>query len=90
MPIGAPSRIFGSTANGMGNLFYRMQADGRMREDQKFRFHWSDDPRKAALAAVVAAYGIDRKAAYDALVAAKKASTAAAGVTQGNALPPRP
>ena len=50
----------------------------------------SDDPRKAALAAVVAAYGIDRKAAYDALVAAKKASTAAAGVTQGNALPPRP
>lgn len=39
-------RIFGSTVNGMGNLFYRMQADGRLREDQKFRFHWSDDPRK--------------------------------------------
>ena len=31
------------------------------------------DPRKAALAAVAAAYGIDRKAAYDAIVAAKKA-----------------
>ncbi|HET7900772.1 MAG TPA: 16S rRNA (cytidine(1402)-2'-O)-methyltransferase [Candidatus Nanopelagicales bacterium] len=32
------------------------------------------DPRKAALAAVAAAYGIDKKAAYDALVAAKKGS----------------
>ena len=35
------------------------------------------DPRKAALAAVAAAYGIDRKAAYDAIVAAKKAAPAA-------------
>lgn len=35
------------------------------------------DPRKAALAAVAAAYGLDRKAVYDALVAAKKASAAA-------------
>lgn len=34
------------------------------------------DPRKAALAAVAAAYGIDRKAAYDAIVAAKKAAPA--------------
>ena len=32
------------------------------------------DPRKAALAAVAAAYGLDRKAVYDAIVAAKKAS----------------
>lgn len=31
------------------------------------------DPRKAALAAVAAAYGIDKKAAYDAIVAAKNA-----------------
>jgi 16S rRNA (cytidine1402-2'-O)-methyltransferase len=31
------------------------------------------DPRKAALAAVAAAYGLDRKAVYDAIVAAKKA-----------------
>jgi 16S rRNA (cytidine1402-2'-O)-methyltransferase len=30
------------------------------------------DPRKAALAAVAAAYGLDRKAVYDAVVAAKK------------------
>lgn len=34
------------------------------------------DPRKAALAAVAAAYGLDKKAVYDALVAAKKASSA--------------
>jgi len=40
-------RIFGSTVNGMNNLFYRMQADDRLKENQKFRFHWSDDPRKA-------------------------------------------
>jgi 16S rRNA (cytidine1402-2'-O)-methyltransferase len=31
------------------------------------------DPRKAALAAVAAAYGLDRKAVYDAVVAAKNA-----------------
>jgi 16S rRNA (cytidine1402-2'-O)-methyltransferase len=35
------------------------------------------DPRKAALAAVAAAYGLDRKAVYDAVVAAKKAGQAA-------------
>ncbi len=34
------------------------------------------DPRKAALVAVAAAYGLDKKAAYDAIVAAKKASSA--------------
>jgi len=34
------------------------------------------DPRKAALAAVAAAYGLDKKAAYDAIVAAKKAASA--------------
>ena len=32
------------------------------------------DPRKAALAAVAAAYGLDRKAVYDAVVAAKNAT----------------
>jgi 16S rRNA (cytidine1402-2'-O)-methyltransferase len=44
------------------------------------------DPRKAALAAVAAAYGLDRKAVYDAVVAAKKASAAG---TAEKALPPR-
>lgn len=44
------------------------------------------DPRKAALAAVAAAYGIDRKAVYDAVVAAKKA---AAVRTAEIDLPPR-
>jgi hypothetical protein len=44
------------------------------------------DPRKAALAAVAAAYGLDRGAVYDAVVAAKKA--AAAGTAE-RALPPR-
>jgi len=48
------------------------------------------DPRKAALAAVAAAYGLDRKAVYDAVVAAKKASTSGAGATPGRDLPPRP
>jgi 16S rRNA (cytidine1402-2'-O)-methyltransferase len=45
------------------------------------------DPRKAALAAVAAAYGLDRKAVYDAVVAAKKA---AATQTPSGGLPPRP
>ena len=44
------------------------------------------DPRKAALAAVAAAYGLDRGAVYDAVVAAKKA--AAAGTAE-KGLPPR-
>ncbi len=48
------------------------------------------DPRKAALAAVAAAYGLDRKAVYDAVVAAKKASGERAAGTRENALPPRP
>jgi len=39
-------RIFGSTVNGMNNLFYRMQAGERLKATQKFRFHWKDDPRK--------------------------------------------
>lgn len=43
----ADCRIFGSTVNGMNNLFYRMDASDRFRPAQKFRFHWSDDPRKA-------------------------------------------
>lgn len=45
------------------------------------------DPRKAALAAVAAAYGLDRKDVYDAVVAAKKA---AAARTDARGLPPRP
>ena len=48
------------------------------------------DPRKTALAAVAAAYGLDRKAVYDAVVAAKKAHEAGPGVTPGSGLPPRP
>jgi 16S rRNA (cytidine1402-2'-O)-methyltransferase len=44
------------------------------------------DPRKAALAAVAAAYGIDRKAAYDAVVAAKKAAAAAGPAVSGEGL----
>jgi hypothetical protein len=42
----ADCRIFGSTVNGQGNLFFRKRHDGSMRDDQKFRIHWSDDPRK--------------------------------------------
>lgn len=42
----ADCRIFGSTVNGQGNLFYRKAHDGSLRPDQLFRFHWSDDPRK--------------------------------------------
>jgi 16S rRNA (cytidine1402-2'-O)-methyltransferase len=45
------------------------------------------DPRKAALAAVAAAYGLDRKDVYDAVVAAKKA---AAARTDESRLLPRP
>jgi 16S rRNA (cytidine1402-2'-O)-methyltransferase len=45
------------------------------------------DPRKAALAAVAAAYGLDRKDVYDAVVAAKKAAAARTGE---KGLPPRP
>jgi len=48
------------------------------------------DPRKSALAAVAAAYGLDRKVVYDAVVAAKKASQEAARQTPENRLPPRP
>ncbi|HEY5136674.1 MAG TPA: 16S rRNA (cytidine(1402)-2'-O)-methyltransferase [Candidatus Nanopelagicales bacterium] len=47
------------------------------------------DARKAALAAVAAAYGLDRKAVYDAVVAAKKAQQAGPAVTPESALPPR-
>ena len=48
------------------------------------------DPRKAALAAVAAAYGIGRKAAYDAIVAAKKASRVPSPDMPQSGLPPRP
>lgn len=39
-------RIWGSSVNGMGNLFARKRHGGGLRPDQIFRFHWSDDPRK--------------------------------------------
>jgi 16S rRNA (cytidine1402-2'-O)-methyltransferase len=48
------------------------------------------DARKQALAAVAAAYGLDRKAVYDAVVAAKRASASAGTDTSGSLLPPRP
>ena len=38
-------RIWGSTVNGMGNLFARKR-HGSMRPEQVFRFHYTDDPRK--------------------------------------------
>ena len=41
----ADVRIWGSTVNGMGNVFARKRHGG-MRHDQVFRFHWTDDPRK--------------------------------------------
>lgn len=40
------TRIWGSSVNGMGNLFARKRHDGSFRVDQIFTFHWSDDPRK--------------------------------------------
>ena len=48
------------------------------------------DPRKAALAAVAAAYGLDRKAVYDAVVAARRAQRSVAAVTPDSGPPPRP
>lgn len=39
-------RIWGSSANGPGNLFYRKRIDGSLRADQIFRLHFRDDPRK--------------------------------------------
>jgi phage terminase large subunit len=40
-------RIFGSTVNGLGNLFARKWHT--LPESQKFRLHWSTDPRKTTL-----------------------------------------
>ncbi len=40
-------RTFGSTVNGQGNLFARKWFS--LPEDQKFRLHWSSDPRKTIL-----------------------------------------
>lgn len=40
------TRIFGSSVNGMGNLFARKRHGGALRPDQIFRFHYTDDPRK--------------------------------------------
>jgi len=39
-------RIWGSSVNGMGNIFAKKRFGGSLRDDQIFRFHWSDDPRK--------------------------------------------
>jgi phage terminase large subunit len=39
-------RIWGSSVQGMGNLFARKRFGGGLRPDQIFRFHWTDDPRK--------------------------------------------
>ena len=48
------------------------------------------DPRKVALAAVAAAYGLDRKVVYDAVVAAKNAQKNAPDLTRERVLPPLP
>ena len=40
-------RIFGSTANGLGNLFARKWH--ALPQTQKFRLHWTSDPRKTTL-----------------------------------------
>lgn len=44
----ADVRIFGSTVNGPGNLFFRKRHNGSLRPDQVFRLHYTDDPRKDA------------------------------------------
>ena len=44
----AKTRIFGSTVNGMGNLFARKRFGGQLRTDQIFIMHYKDDPRKDA------------------------------------------
>lgn len=42
----AKTRIWGSTVNGMGNLFARKRFGGKLRPDQIFILHFKDDPRK--------------------------------------------
>ena len=42
----AKTRIWGSTVNGMGNLFARKRFGGKLRPDQIFVMHFKDDPRK--------------------------------------------
>ena len=44
----AKTRIWGSTVNGMGNLFARKRFGGKLRTDQIFIMHFKDDPRKDA------------------------------------------
>jgi phage terminase large subunit len=39
-------RIWGSSVNGNGNLFYRKRFGGSLQPRQIFRYHYSDDPRK--------------------------------------------
>jgi phage terminase large subunit len=41
----ANTRIWASSVNGTGNVFYRKRHSGHI---PVFRFHWSDDPRKDA------------------------------------------
>jgi phage terminase large subunit len=42
----ARCRIWGSTVNGMGNLFARKRFGGQLKPNQIFHFHWKSDPRK--------------------------------------------
>lgn len=42
----ADVRIWGSSVNGMGNLFARKRHGGRLRPAQIFRYHYTSDPRK--------------------------------------------
>jgi len=44
----AKTRIWGSTVNGMGNLFARKRFGGQLRSDQIFIMHYRNDPRKDA------------------------------------------
>jgi len=46
----ANTRIWASSVNGTGNVFYRKRHAGHI---PVFRFHWSDDPRKDAAWAAV-------------------------------------
>lgn len=41
-------RIWGSSVNGNGNFFARKRFGGSLSEQQIFRFHYTDDPRKDA------------------------------------------
>lgn len=42
----ADCRVWASSVNGRDNLFARKRHEGGLRQEQIFRFHWRDDPRK--------------------------------------------